>query len=275
MIYMYNTIEVIFLEITSAQIKMLKKSGFDSAQNENEKHVKILPYLSVVQSVEGSYDIALGNGETQQTGDGGFFIAPANVQQTIVHHVNQTSKKMTCRWIFLEVEVNRSFPLERLYQFPVVINDCRKTKLNALFDRLFATDNVWKNYSDCYALIDFLLESAVPMPTEPNQGIQRVIEYVAEHYKNPISIKTLSGIANMSESNFYAAFKKHKGISPIAYLNRYRLSVAADKLMETTATISEISYSVGIHDSLYFSKLFKKTYGVAPKEYRMAYHREV
>ena len=36
-------------------------------------------------------------------------------------------------------------------------------------------------------------------------------------------------------------------------------------------TVSEISYSVGINDPLYFSKLFKKIYGMSPKEYRAVY----
>ena len=60
---MYNTIEVIRLEIKSIEIKYFRKHGFSNVQNENHRDVKILPYLSVVQSVEGSYDIALGGGK--------------------------------------------------------------------------------------------------------------------------------------------------------------------------------------------------------------------
>ena len=108
---MYNTIEVIILEITNVNIKFLKKDAFFSAINEGVKHVKVLPYLSIVQSVEGSYDIALGGRDTLQTGDGGFFIAPAGVQQSIVHHVNKKSGKMTCRWIFIDIEINKVFSL--------------------------------------------------------------------------------------------------------------------------------------------------------------------
>ena len=134
------------MEITSAQIKLLKKGGFNSISHDNLKHIKVLPYLSVVQAVEGSYDIALGNGKTRKTGDGGFFIAPSNVQQTIIHHVNEKSKKMTCRWLFIDVEVNKAIQLDSLYRFPVVVNDERKKELNILFDRLFETDNIWKNY---------------------------------------------------------------------------------------------------------------------------------
>ncbi len=262
------------MDITSAHIKFFQKSGFYSVQNENIKHVKVLPYLSIVQSVEGSYDITLGCGEQKQTNDGGFFIAPSNVQQNIVHHVNKKSGKMTCRWIFIDVEINKAFSLDNLYQFPVVINDERKNELNTLFDRIFATNNIWENYSDCYKLLDILVQMATPIK-KIHQGIQRTISYIAEHYSEQITVNNLANISNMSESNFYAAFKKHIGASPIAYINQYRLSIAAEQLTQNSMTVSEISYSVGINDPLYFSKLFKKIYGTTPKKYRNIYQNKI
>lgn len=259
------------MEITSAQIKILKTGNLNSSKSEGVKHVKVLPYLSIVQSVEGSYDIALGRGETFQTGEGGFFIAPANIQQTIVHHVNKKSGNMIARWIFLDVEINKSFALDALYQFPVVINGELKNELNALFDRIFGTDNLWQNYSDCYALIELCMKIATPIPNQSPIGIQAAIAYINENYKNEITVKTLATIANMSESNFYAVFKKQTGVSPIAYLNNCRLSIAESRLTYTLDTVSEISYAVGINDPLYFSKMFKKIYGMSPKEYRSIY----
>ncbi len=271
---MYNTIEVMILEIKNANIKFFQKSGFYSVYNENVKHAKVLPYLSIVQSVEGSYDITLGNGEQKQTGDGGFFIAPSGVQQHIVHHVNKKSGKMSCRWIFIDVEVNKAFPLDSLYQFPVIVNDNLKNELNILFDRIFATNDIWKNYSDCYKLLGYLLQMATPKKNEMHQGVQRALTYITEHYAEQITVRTLANISNMSESNFHAVFRKHIGDSPIAYLNHYRMSIAADNLAQTDRTVNEISYSVGINDPLYFSKLFKKTYGMAPKEYRFVYQQK-
>ena len=274
---MYNTIDGVIkmkIKTTDAQIKLLKKGGFRSVKNEGDKHIKVLPYLSVVQSVEGSYDISLGGGETLQTGEGGFFIAPPRVGQTIVHHVSEKSGKMTARWLFLDVVINRSLSVDMLYRFPTVINDVRKNELNILFERLFGTDDIWQNYSDCYALVGYLLQSATPIPSGIHRGVQDAVEYMKENYTKSMTVGDMANVANMSESNFYAVFKKNMGISPIAYLNNYRLSVAADKLCESRDTVSEISYSVGIGDPLYFVKLFKRTYGVTPKNYRLIYRRE-
>ena len=261
------------MEITGVQIKSFKKGGFYSVSNEGVKHVKVLPYLSIVQSLEGSYEIALGNGEALKTEDGGFFIAPAHVQQTIVHHVNRSSKKMSARWIFVDVEINKSFSVDGLYQFPVVIRGSLKNELHSLFDRIFETDDIWKNYSDCYALMGHLVNAATPIPHKIHRGIQDAVAYINEGYRQEITVKALASIANMSESNFYAAFKKQLGMSPIAYLNHYRLSIAADRLSDTSETVSAISYAAGINDPLYFRKLFKKTYGMTPKEYRLMYRK--
>ena len=94
------------MDIAKIHIEYAHKSGFSSATCNGSCHTKVLPYLSVVQAVEGSYDIQLDNGKTYNTGNGGFFIAPSNVQQRIVHNVNLTSKKIVCRLIIIKNKIN-------------------------------------------------------------------------------------------------------------------------------------------------------------------------
>ena len=262
------------LNIKSAEIKSFKKDGFDALHYDNIRHIKVLPYLSVVQSVEGYYEISLGNSPVMKTREGGFFVAPSGVQQNIVHHDNKKSGKMTCRWLFIDVEINKSNRLDLLYRFPTVLDEDAEAKMKDLFDRLFSTDNLWDNYSCCYKILELLMENAEYSQNKISQGIQDSVEYMIQNYTQPISVKDLAKTANMSESNFYNVFKKCFGESPIAYLNHYRLSRATDYLTETTATISEIAYRVGINDPLYFSKLFKKTQGISPREYRVLHLNE-
>lgn len=256
------------MEIKNVNIKFFKKNSFSSYNHENVKHVKILPCLSVVQSVEGSYDIALGNGEMCKTGEGGFFIAPSDVQQTIIHHDNRASGKMTCRWIFIDAEINKIHKLDSVYQFPLIVPDSIKPELNALFDELFSTDDIWESYSCCYKILGLLLKTATESQKRTDKSIQSAIDHITENYTRRITIEELARVASMSESSLYATFKKQMGISPIAYLNNYRLSLAADLLSETDEHINNISYAVGINDPLYFSKTFKRIYGMTPREYR-------
>lgn len=255
------------MKTKSAEIKYFKKDSFSSYAYKDLKHVKVLPYLSIVQSVEGSYDIALGNKDFTSTGERGFFVAPAGIKQTIIHRPKQ-SGVMTCRWLFIDVEINKIHKLDSFYEFPLILGDKEKVQMNELFDALFSSDDIWENYSCCYKILGLLMSLSSRAEKKENSGVRRAVDYMTENFTKQISISELSKVANMSESNFYAAFKKLFGSSPIAYLNHYRLSLAVNLLLETDSTVSEISYSVGIKDSMYFCKLFKKSYGMTPKEYR-------
>lgn len=270
---MYNSIEVMFLEIKKAEIKYMKKEGSALRISENLRHTKILPWLSVVQSVEGSYDISLGNGSPEQTRDGGFFVAPSGIQQTIVHHINPESGQMRCRWIFLDVVINDLYRLDQLYEFPVIIPAQARAEMNFLFDRLFESDHIFEDYSCYYQILNLLLRLAVPKKARSCRSVESAVNYIVSRYHTEICIEDLAREAHMSASNFYAAFRKQLGTSPMAYLNHFRLSLAAEQLIETDDTISKISNDVGVKDPLYFSKLFRKTYGVTPTVYRLEHRK--
>ena len=259
------------MEIIKADIHDIRTGSFEAVYNDGIKQVKVLSVLSIVQATEGSYDIALGSDAISHCPTGCFFIAPSNVQQTIVHHVDAISRKMSARWLFLTVKINNAYQLDSLYKFPTVINSKHKEDLNNLFNPLFKTNNIFEKYSLCYKILEKLIDMAIPIFSNTNQLLSNSVVYMTENYHKHISIDELAQIAYMSKPNFYTAFKKQFGNSPIAYLNHYRLSIASEKLIETNIPINEICRTVGINDSLYFSKIFKKTYGISPKEYRNTY----
>ena len=65
-------------------------------------------------------------------------------------------------------------------------------------------------------------------------------------------------------------FRKELGVTPLQYLNDKRLQAAAEYLCSVFhdgSSISEISHQCGFREPLYFSRMFKKKYGVAPSRY--------
>ena len=63
-------------------------------------------------------------------------------------------------------------------------------------------------------------------------------------------------------------FKQTMGMPFTAYLNDYRLTLAAKSLLETHNAVLEIASECGFENLSYFNRMFKKKYGMTPREYR-------
>jgi len=73
-------------------------------------------------------------------------------------------------------------------------------------------------------------------------------------------------------------FQKELGMTPHKYLNDKRLQIAAEALVNSDAsgsTVADVALMCGFRDPLYFSKMFKKKYGVAPSFYFQSRHSAV
>ena len=98
--------------------------------------------------------------------------------------------------------------------------------------------------------------------------IQRVLEYISLHLGDHISNEDLAAAASMSVSHLARQFKKETGGTMSEYIALARCKKAADLLKKTSLPIQEISSFVGYSDNNYFVKVFKKSYGMTPTEYR-------
>lgn len=72
----------------------------------------------------------------------------------------------------------------------------------------------------------------------------------------------------LSNCYFITLFKQYTGCSPQQYRLRELVSKACTLLLDTTMTIQKISYTLGIDDPLYFSRLFRSIQGISPRDYR-------
>ncbi|MBN2642425.1 MAG: helix-turn-helix domain-containing protein [Victivallales bacterium] len=104
--------------------------------------------------------------------------------------------------------------------------------------------------------------------SEELAGISRIIRYFEQHYPHCIKLEDLCPVCGKSVSTIVRLFREGLGRSPIEYLIALRLEKAAVKLAESDASITEIASAVGFEDSNYFSKMFRRKYGVPPRTYR-------
>lgn len=99
--------------------------------------------------------------------------------------------------------------------------------------------------------------------------VQVLLDYIHTHYNDKITIEELARTASISKTEVLRSFKIIVGMSPINYLNSYRLQRAAHMLIDTNKSIQEIAEDCGFNDNSYFSKLFKKKYSITPHDYRL------
>ena len=102
--------------------------------------------------------------------------------------------------------------------------------------------------------------------------IFEVQHWLEENYSENMCFKEVAKNFNMSQRNFYRRFRCATGETPSEYLKSIRLHVSKDLLQHTNNRIDIVTRLVGYDDTSSFSKLFKKTEGITPKEYRERYN---
>ncbi len=101
-----------------------------------------------------------------------------------------------------------------------------------------------------------------------NVYLMKSVKYIEQHYREAVTISSLSEQVDISRSYLYRLFKKAYDMSPQTYVIHYRIERAKQLLESTTIGIGEISESVGYKSQHAFSKAFRKVTGVSPKYYR-------
>lgn len=100
--------------------------------------------------------------------------------------------------------------------------------------------------------------------------IGKAQKYIMDHYSDAeISLNVVAADVNISPNHFSKIFSQEVGQTFVEYLTETRMAKAREMLRCSSMKTSEIGYEVGYKDPHYFSYLFKKLHGCAPKEYRM------
>jgi YesN/AraC family two-component response regulator len=105
------------------------------------------------------------------------------------------------------------------------------------------------------------------------QVVRRAVAIIHAHYAEPITRDQLAAQLGVSGDHLTASFRQEMGITPIAYINRYRISRARVLLEQSSRSITDVALSVGFTDSANFSRAFHREAGMTPNAYRRAKQR--
>lgn len=101
-----------------------------------------------------------------------------------------------------------------------------------------------------------------------NNIINKAIHYIKNNYTKSITLNDISQHVNISAYYLSRMFKKEMGKNFSEYLIELRMNKAKEFLKNPEFRLYEIADMIGIKDSHYFSRVFKKNFGITPTQYR-------
>lgn len=99
-------------------------------------------------------------------------------------------------------------------------------------------------------------------------AVERTIDTMWRRYHEPLSLSDMADTAILSKFYFSRVFRSLTGTSPGRFLTAIRLSKAKRLLLETSLSVTEISYMVGYNSLGTFTSRFTRSVGVSPARYR-------
>jgi ligand-binding sensor domain-containing protein/AraC-like DNA-binding protein len=99
--------------------------------------------------------------------------------------------------------------------------------------------------------------------------VKKQLDWLEANYSNSsLRIEDLAAMSKMSRTSYYNELKSLTGLSPKELVSDFRLKKARMLLEKTDTTVAEIAYKTGFNDPVYFTRLFRTTFGQTPTQYR-------
>ena len=117
-------------------------------------------------------------------------------------------------------------------------------------------------------------EDAESLDREETRLFHEMLGFVHANFAQPLSVKDIADSAILNKNRCSALFKKYTNMSPIKYVNEYRLYTAKNMILHTDRSISDISADVGYNQISHFIEQFRLSYGMSPLKYRNKFGQE-
>jgi two-component system, response regulator YesN len=166
-------------------------------------------------------------------------------------------------------------------QLRSLINDCLKLLIEKLRTKGFEPfavpksipDNISYSKHDIIQHVSYVLQYLLDEATKKRTGIykdplEEVKDYIDSHLAEDITLEEIADLAGFSPAYFSTIFKKSNNETFMQYRINKRMHKAKELLAIPHLRIMDIASTVGYEDYPNFNKIFKKTTGYSPSEYR-------
>ncbi len=211
------------------------------------------------------------NGRTLHAGDG-FLVTP-----DVSHKMEADSRDpWHFKWIaFRGSDAMRQMKRLGLDEEHLCFTFSFGDRLEELFD-----DLLYREHSDCdmntymqgifYILLSYQRKEYLNSLQKTDRGshyADRAMAYIDRHYKEPLRVDDIAASLHISRKYLCTILDQQIGMSTKDYLLTRRVQVAADLLLHTDLSVSEIAAEVGYTDYTQFSRMFRKKTGLSPRAF--------
>ena len=175
--------------------------------------------------------------------------------------------------MFDKAQNGLSFPMQAIMKVYALIDELPDTKgfyavtrfLTLLYELSMFTEEARVLSSSSFAKIQQHSDS---------RRVQKVQDYINQHYKEEIRLNQLADMVGMTEVSFSRFFKLRTGKNLSDYIIDIRLGHATRMLVDSTMSIAEICYESGFNNLSNFNRIFKKKKLASPKDLRDSYKKK-
>ena len=151
-----------------------------------------------------------------------------------------------------------------------------KTEQDRFHERYYYAYLEGKNFQqvmkNLYEVLEkYMLEEKQKLKEKLGKPLGEAVKFIKKNYMNQISAEDAAEAGNISTTYLSRLFKSEMKIGFNEYLTKIRMEESQKLLSETNHSIREIAGMVGYTDEKYYSRLFKKSTGIKPTEYRRLY----
>ncbi len=227
-----------------------------------------LPYCAEIDDTIAFYDLTFmldghmtysANGREYVIGkNDAIFFVPGTVRRresgnTPVSYVSFNFTSSNCREI----------PLPE-YMPGCITSTIRK--IISAFPQNHLTPN-FHSEEKCANILNYILFELIDSSSfvSGNEHIRKIVTFVDEHIRESIGLSMVCEHVNLSREYTSAIFKKEMNITLTDYINTKKLDVAKELILGREMSLSDVAVYVGFENYNYFSRLFKRHFGVSPQ----------
>ena len=146
------------------------------------------------------------------------------------------------------------------------IESTKKYSLRALSDFM----HIRGDMLNLFAVLEGmgLIQDKSPLEDKKADLLKECLMYMEEHYQEKLYIRDLASLCHLNEQYFTRFFGNNVGISPLEYINRYRVEKAVELLSKGEDKVLDVAKATGFHNQGNFIKIFKSIMGETPHQYR-------